>query len=80
MNCEKIIKLISDYIDKQIEETEKEIFEEHIKICKKCESILNTIEKTLFLSKSIYRNKKIPQKVEKSLYYQIKKIKIRYKK
>lgn len=77
MDCKKILKILSDYIDKQIEQTEREIFEEHIRICRKCASILNTTEKTIFLSKAIYKKKKIPKKVEKSLYYQIR---IRYKK
>lgn len=77
MNCREIIKLISDYIDREIEEAKKEILEEHIKICKKCESILNTTEKTIFLSRTIYKNKKVPKKLEKTLYYQIR---IRYKK
>ncbi|MCM8785164.1 MAG: zf-HC2 domain-containing protein [Candidatus Omnitrophica bacterium] len=77
MNCRKIIKLISDYIDREIEEVKREMIEEHIKICKKCESILNTTEKTIKLSKVIYKNKKVPKRLEKILYYQIR---IRYKK
>lgn len=77
MNCREIIKLISDYIDREIEETMREIIEQHIKMCKKCESILNTVEKTIFLSRKLYKNKKVPKRVEKKLYYQIR---IRYKK
>ncbi|MCM8803721.1 MAG: zf-HC2 domain-containing protein [Candidatus Omnitrophica bacterium] len=77
MDCKRIIKLISDYIDKEIEETEREIFEQHIRICKRCEAILESIEKTILLSKLLYKKKKIPKKIEKALYYQIR---IRYKK
>jgi len=77
MDCREIIKLLSDYIDREIEENKREILEEHFKICKKCESILNTIEKTIFISKKIYKKEKVPKKVEKTLYYQIR---IRYKK
>ncbi|MCM8772687.1 MAG: zf-HC2 domain-containing protein [Candidatus Omnitrophica bacterium] len=77
MNCKKVIKLISDYIDKEIEETQREIVEEHLKICRRCLSILNTIEKTIFLSKTLYKRKKVPKRIEKTLYYQIR---IRYKK
>ena len=77
MDCREIIKLISDYIDREIEEAKKEIFEEHIKICKRCESFLNTTVKTIVFSRKIYKNKKIPKKVEKVLYYHIRK---KYKK
>lgn len=77
MECKDIIKLISDYIDKEIEEIERKIFEEHIKICRRCEAMLDSIEKTILFSKSLYKKKKVPKKIEKTLYYQIR---IRYKK
>jgi len=77
MKCREIIKLISDYIDREIEETLKEIFEEHIRICERCRYMLNSVEKTIFISRKIYKNKKIPKKFEKKLFYQLK---IRYKK
>ncbi|MFN4226746.1 MAG: zf-HC2 domain-containing protein [Candidatus Ratteibacteria bacterium] len=77
MDCRKIIKLLSDYIDREIEEVKREMIEEHIKICKRCESILNTTEKTIKLSKTIFKNKKVPKKIERILYYQIR---IKYKK
>ncbi|MGC8976747.1 MAG: anti-sigma factor family protein [Candidatus Ratteibacteria bacterium] len=72
MDCREIIKLISDYIDREIEKTKREIFEEHIRICKRCEALLKSIENTILLSKSIYKKKKIPKKIEKTLYYQIR--------
>jgi predicted anti-sigma-YlaC factor YlaD len=77
MDCKEIVKLISDYIDREIEEAKREMLEEHIKICKRCESFLNTTVKTIIFSRKIYKNKKIPKKVEKTLYYHIR---IRYKK
>ncbi|MCM8766872.1 MAG: zf-HC2 domain-containing protein [Candidatus Omnitrophica bacterium] len=77
MDCREIIKLISDYIDRELEQVKREILEEHIKVCERCKTILNTTEKTIFLSKKIYKNKKVPRKIEKILYYQIR---IRYRK
>ncbi|MCS7181196.1 MAG: zf-HC2 domain-containing protein [bacterium] len=77
MKCREIIKLLSEYIDREIEKEEREIIEKHIKLCKRCESILHTTEKTIFFSRTLYKNEKIPKKIEKSLFYQIR---IRYKK
>ncbi len=74
MDCKEIIKYISDYIDRELEESLKEIFEQHINICRKCRMHLNTIEKTLIISKSIYKEEKIPKKVKKTLYYRIRMI------
>jgi dimeric dUTPase (all-alpha-NTP-PPase superfamily) len=76
MNCREIMKHISDYIDKEMEETLKEVFEQHIRICKRCRINLDSIEKTLLISKFIYKEEKIPKNVKKTLYYRIK---MRYK-
>jgi len=72
MKCREIIKYISDYIDRELEKTIKEVFENHIKICRKCRMNLNSIEKTLFILKSVYKEEKIPGKVKKTLYYRIR--------
>lgn len=77
MDCKEIIRLISDYIDREIEKTKREILKEHFRICEKCRAILNTTEKTIYLSRKIYKRKRIPKKVEEKLYYQVR---IRYKK
>lgn len=77
MECEDIIKLLSDYIDGEIEDTMEEIIKEHIEECEKCLSLLRTMEKTIFLSRSILKEKKVPKSVIKRVYFEVK---IRYKK
>jgi predicted anti-sigma-YlaC factor YlaD len=77
MDCREIIKYISDYIDREMEETLREVFEEHIRICRRCRMNLNSVKKTLLISKFIYKEEKIPKKVERVLYYRIR---MKYKK
>jgi hypothetical protein len=55
----------------------REVFEEHIRICRKCRINLHSMEKTIFISKFLYKEEKIPKKVKKKLYYRVR---MRYKK
>jgi predicted anti-sigma-YlaC factor YlaD len=77
MDCREIMKYISDYIDRELEDALREVFEEHIRICRRCRMNLNSMEKTIFISKFIYKEEKIPKKVEETLYYRVR---MRYKK
>lgn len=77
MKCEDIEKLISEYIDKEIESSIREIMAEHIKMCRRCFTLLETMEKTIALSRKVYRKKKVPKSVTERIYYEVR---IRFKK
>jgi len=77
MKCEDIEKLISEFIDNEIEESLRKMMEEHLKECRRCLSLFETIEKTIALSRSIYRKKKVPKDVSERVYYEVR---IRFKK
>jgi len=77
MKCEDIIKLLSDYIDREIEETMEKLIREHIERCERCLSLLKTMEKTISLSREILKERKVPKSVMKRVYFEVK---IRYKK
>ena len=77
MKCEDIIKLLSDYIDREIEETMEKLIREHIEKCERCFSLLKTMEKTISLSREILKERKVPKSVMKRVYFEVK---IRYKK
>ena len=76
--CEKIIKFLSDYIDKEIDEAMAFIIEKHLERCKRCLSLLHTIEKTISLTKEFYGEIEYPsEKVIEKVYYEVR---IRYTK
>ena len=78
MKCDDVFKLISDYIDRELKRDIEEIIEEHIRECERCFALMKTLEKTIFLSKSIYkRRRKVPKKVLEKVYYEVR---IRYRK
>ncbi|MCX8082953.1 MAG: zf-HC2 domain-containing protein [bacterium] len=75
-DCEEILRLLSGYIDNEIDIFIREIMEEHIRECERCFSLLNTLEKTIAISRQTHRKQKVPQKVVNRIYYEIR---IRYK-
>lgn len=77
MKCEDIIKLLSDYIDREIEESMEKLIKSHIEECERCLSLLRTVEKTISLSRSMLKDKKVPKSVIKRVYFEVK---VRYKK
>ncbi len=77
MDCEELINLISGYMDDDIDALMKEMLEEHLRICEKCSALLHTMEKTICFSRETNRRRKVPEKVMKQVYYEIR---IHYKK
>jgi len=77
MKCKDIEKLISEYIDGELEKPINDLIKEHIKICEKCLSLFESLEKTIFLSKKIYKKKSVPKVISKRIYHQIE---IKFKK
>lgn len=75
--CEEIFRMLSGYIDDAINTLMKEMIEEHIKECERCLSLLNTLEKTIAISRETHRRRKVPKKVVNRVYYEIR---IRYRK
>ncbi len=71
MDCKEIIGLISRYIDGDIDEFMRDVFEKHIRECKRCITLLRTLEKTIYFSREINRPKRVPSKVIHRVYYQI---------
>ncbi|HOL22686.1 MAG TPA: zf-HC2 domain-containing protein [bacterium] len=75
-DCEEIFRMLSGYIDDEIDTMMREVMEEHIRDCERCLSLLHTLEKTIAFSRETHRRKKVPERVVKKVYYEIR---IRYK-
>ncbi len=77
MDCEELVSLISGYMDDDIDELMKNMLEEHLRTCEKCTALLHTMEKTVCFSRETNRRRKVPEKLVRKVYYEIR---IRYKK
>jgi hypothetical protein len=49
MNCEELIKYLSDYIDRDLDEQLRVDAQEHLATCNNCQIILDTTQKTILL-------------------------------
>lgn len=53
MTCRDIIEFLMDYLAGEISPEERNIFEEHLKICPPCVAYLKTYQDTIKLEKSV---------------------------
>lgn len=72
MKCEEICRLISEYLDNELDEELHEAISRHLAECRKCTVFLHTIEETLHFSREIYKVKKVPLKVINRVYCEIR--------
>jgi len=79
MNCEKMLRILSEYIDGELEDTMEELANQHIHECERCLALLHTIDKTISLSREWYEEKtwQPPKIVVRKIYYEIR---IKYEK
>lgn len=78
MNCEEILKILSEYIDRELEDDTEERANQHLRECERCFALLHTIEKTISLSREWYEEKtrQLPKMAVRKIYYEIR---IKYK-
>jgi len=71
VNCKEIYRLLSDFIDDELDyEFEREI-EQHLNTCKCCLSLINTFRKTINLFNEI-ETIEVPEKTHKQLWKAIR--------
>ncbi|MCX7977091.1 MAG: zf-HC2 domain-containing protein [Bellilinea sp.] len=51
MNCEELIRYLSDYIDNNLDEDLRADAEEHLRTCHNCHVVLDTTRKTILMYK-----------------------------
>ncbi len=51
MNCEELIRYLSDYIDNNLDEELRADAEEHLRTCHNCHIVLDTTQKTILMYK-----------------------------
>ncbi len=63
MKCRKVKKRFVDYIEDELKNFEKETIDEHLRLCIKCSAELNSLKKTISLTKRA----RVPRLSEKFL-------------
>jgi predicted anti-sigma-YlaC factor YlaD len=74
-DCKKIFDRLSEYIDRELNEEECLVFEEHIKNCEPCLKFLDSLNYTVKLCRSIdsHETYRIPREVSVKLHAFLKK-------
>jgi len=72
MNCEELIRYLSDYIDNGLSESLRADAEEHLALCHNCHVVLDTTRQTIVLYKEANREG-IPVDRRSALFGQLQK-------
>ncbi len=74
-DCQKVFDKLSEYIDRELNEEECLVFEEHIQNCKPCLDFLESLEHTVKLCKHLDNQEsyRIPRDVSIKLHEFLKK-------
>jgi anti-sigma factor RsiW len=72
MNCEELIRYLSDYIDNGLSENLRAEAEEHLATCRNCHVVLDTTRQTIVLYKETQREG-IPVDRRSALFGQLEK-------
>ena len=51
MECHDLVQYLSDYLDQNLEEELVEAAKQHLATCKNCQVVLDSTQKTIFLSR-----------------------------
>jgi heterodisulfide reductase subunit B len=67
MNCEELVRYLSDYIDNDLDEDLSAEAQEHLSTCHNCHIVFDTTQKTIVLSRMQSRHG-IPAQRREQLY------------
>lgn len=67
--CREMLALISDYVDGSIDEASCEQLEKHLEDCENCQTMLDTMRKTIFLYQDTNKDAAVPDPVRERLFH-----------
>jgi len=56
LTCQDFVNFLSDYIDGDLKEQQKCVFDDHVGVCSDCRNYLDSYKKTMKLASSIVAN------------------------
>lgn len=71
MKCDDLIRSLSDYIDGDIQPEICAALEEHLKGCKNCQIVVDTMKKTIYLYHDEAEHNGIPGEVKDKLFHKL---------
>lgn len=71
MDCETLLKYLSDYIDHQLSEDLATAAREHLMTCQNCQVMLDSTQRVILLSKDASQTVVIPAERRQRLYDQL---------
>ncbi len=71
MNCEQVVRRISDYIDRNLDDALLEPLEQHVTHCRNCRVVLDTTREVIVLCRGIGRDTVIPRDRHHALYQRL---------
>lgn len=75
MDCNRVSELIMLYLDNELDNAEKALFEEHIKACESCCNDLNEYKTIITLCKDI-SDEELPEDFKESLHKKLMEVKV----
>jgi predicted anti-sigma-YlaC factor YlaD len=69
MTCKDFIEFLSDYVSGELPNTQKALFEEHLRVCGSCIAYLSNYRETLSLTKAAFCDPEgpVPEEVPEDL-------------
>jgi len=74
MDCERMIALISDFLDDELNDIEETALQAHMEQCGDCLALYRSMEEIIVLSRVCYRREAVPvpKQVSARVFYQLK--------
>lgn len=67
-HCRELLKLLSDYIDGELEALLCQEIEAHLASCENCRIVVDTLRKTVMLYRTVEEEPSLPAEVEERLF------------
>lgn len=70
-NCNDLLRYLSEYIDGDLDKDLCVDLEQHLKGCRNCKVVINTMKKTIELYQIDAEGYEIPEDLKRRLFYQL---------
>lgn len=68
IDCERLVEVLSDYVDGELDESLCSVLEKHIAGCENCRVVVDTLRKTIQLYRETSPDVEVPPDVQERLY------------
>ncbi|WP_299027620.1 zf-HC2 domain-containing protein [uncultured Thermanaerothrix sp.] len=69
--CQALLSQLSEYVDGSLDPRLCKVLERHLKTCKNCRVVLNTMRKTIDLYRTVGESEEMPSEVRERLFHRL---------